>query len=305
MTPFSNAGDKLMTGNRSPLHRIPIGVQLGHLEYPVTPANLQSFRDAVAYPAAAYPNLALPDGLTLLTRKYGPALTAAAIGIRRTDHYLRPPEPGRRVQTTGWVRDISQSRGVDLLTVATFAVDEIGTEILRSEQTYQFSPGRSPQRQGRRPSRTRSAAALETLPPLTKPVTEETIASFTAARLLLPAATADHPAAPSSGIHAGAALASGMGLAATVAPAELGLAYLHELLDRRFGIDLRQGGRLTVHYLRPIYAGDTLTAQALITRQETAPDGRVHHHLQVSLSNQRGERPLDGSAQITVPSPLT
>lgn len=306
MTPFSNAGNQLMTGNRSPLHRIPIGVQLGHLDYPVTPASIQSFRDAVTYPAAAYPNLALPDGLAVLTRKYGPTLTAAAIGIRRADHYLRPPEPGRRVQTTGWVRDISQSRGVDLLTVATFTVDEIGTEILRSEQTYQLGTDRSPQRQGRRPSRTRSAAVLETLPPLTKPVTEETIASFTAAaRLLLPAA-ADHPAAPSpGGIHAGAALASGMGLAATVAPAELGLAYLHELLDRRFGIDFRQGGRLTVHYLRPIYAGDTLTAQAQIIRQETAPDRRVHHHLQVSLSNQRGERPLDGSAQITVPSPLT
>ena len=306
MTPFSNAGNQLMTGNRSLPHRIPIGVQLGHLDYPVTVASLQSFRDAVTYPAAAYPNLAPPDGLALLTRKYGPALTAAAIGIRRADHYLRPPEPGRRIQTTGWVRDISQSRGVDLLTVATFAVDEIGTEILRSEQTYQLGPGRSPQRQGNRPSRTRRAADLETLPPLTKLVTEETIASFTAAaRILLPAATADHPAAPPSGIHAGAALASGMGLAATVAPAELGLAYLHELLDRRFGIDFRQGGRLIVHYLRPIYAGDTLTAQAVTTSQETDPNGRVHHHLQVSLSNQRSERPLDGSAQITVPSPLT
>ena len=305
MTPFSNPGNQLMTGNRSPLHRIPIGVQLGHLEYPVTPANLQSFRDAVAYPAAAYPNLALPDGLAVLTRKYGSTLTAAAIGIRRADHYLRPPQPGRRIQTTGWVRDISQSRGLDLLTVATFAVDEIGTEILRSEQTYQLGPDRSPQRQGRRPSRTRSAAALETLPPLTKPVTEETIASFTAARSLLPAATTYHPAAASPGIHAGAALASGMGLAATVAPAELGLAYLHELLDRRFGLDFLQGGRLTVHYLRPIYAGDTLTSQAQIIRQETAPDDRVHYHLQVSLSNQRGERPLDGVAQITAPSPLT
>ena len=295
-----------MTGESQPLHRIPIGAQLGHLEYTVTPACLQSFRAAVAYPAAAYPNLALSDGIAVLTRKYGTALTAAAIGSRRADHYLRPPQPERRLQTTGWVRAISQSHGLDQLTLATFAVDEIGTEILRSEQTYQFGPDRGPQRQGRRPQRGRSAASLETLPPLTKPVTDETIESFTAAaRSLLPAATADHPAAPSSGIHSGAALSRAMGLSAAVAPAELGLAYLHELLDRRFGIDFRQGGQLTVHYLRPIYAGDTLTAQAVTTRQETAADRRVHHHLQLWLSNQRGERALDGTAQITVPSPLT
>lgn len=295
-----------MTGESRPLHRIPIGAQLGHLEYTVTPANLQAFRESVAYPAAAYPNLALPDGIAVLACKYGPALTAAAIGIRRADHYLRPPQPERRIQTTGWVRAISQARGLDQLTVATFAVDEIGTEILRSEQTYQFSPGHGPQRQGRRPQRGRSVSPLATLPPLTKPVTEETIESFTAAaRSLLPAATTDHPAAPSPGLHTGAALSREMGLAAAVAPAELGLAYLHELLDHRFGPDFRQGGHLAVHYLRPIYAGDTLTAQAIITRQETAADCRIHHHLQLWLSNQRGERAIDGTAQITVPSPLT
>ncbi len=295
-----------MTGESRPLHRIPIGAQLGHLEYTVTATSLQSFRAAVAYPAAAYPNLALSDGIAVLACKYGTALTAAAIGIRRADHYLRPPQPERRLQTTGWVRALSQDRGLDQLTLATFAVDEIGTEILRSEQTYQFSPGRGPQRQGRRPQHTRSAAPLETLPPLTKPVTDETIESFTAAaRSLLPAATADHLAAPLSGIHAGAALSRAMGLTATVAPAELGLAYLHELLDRRFDRDFRQGGHLAVHYLRPIYAGDTLTAQAIVTRQETAADRRVHHHLQLWLSNQRGERALDGAAQVTVPSPLT
>lgn len=294
-----------MTGESRPLHRIPIGAQLGHLDYTVTPACLQSFRAAVTYPAAAYPNLALPDGIAVLTRKYGPALTAAAIGIRRADHYLRPPQPERRLQTTGWVRALSQDRGLDQLTLTTFAVDEIGTEILRSEQTYQFSPGRGPQRQGRRRQRTRNAAPLATLPPLTKPVTEETIESFTAAaRSLLPAAT-DHPAAPSSGIHVGAALSREMGLAAAVAPAELGLAYLHELLDRHFVPDFRQGGHLAVHYLRPIYAGDTLTAQAITTRQETAADCRIHHHLQLWLSNQRGERTIDGTAQVTVPSPLT
>lgn len=295
------AGD---SGRREPL---PIGAQLGHLEYTATAAGLQLFREAVTYPAAAYPNLALQEGLAVLAGKYGAAVTAGAVSVRRADRYYRPPEPGRWVQATGWVRDHSRLRGIEQLTVETLAVDEIGTEIVRSEHTFQFGPGRNPERQGRRPGRGRSpAAGAETLPALEKRVTEEVIEGFVAAgRLMLPADSYSAVAAGPANIHSGAALAQGMGLAAAVAPAELGLAYLHELLDRRFDRDFRQGGRLAVHYRRPIYAGDTLTAQGVAARSERDTLGRVPWQLQVWLANQRGERAIDGAAWVTVPSPLT
>lgn len=288
------------------LDRIPLGAQLGHLEYRATTESLRAFREAVAYPAAAWPHLAIQEGLAVLAGKYGAALTAGAMSVRRADRYFRPPEPGRRVQATGWARNYSRARGVELLTVKTLAVDEIGTEIVRSEHAFQFGPGRAAERQGRRPSRSRPpAAGLETLPALEKRVTEEVIERFAAAgRLMLPAEGYGAAAGPAS-VHSGAALAQGMGLAAAVAPAELGLAYLHELLDRRFGRDFRQGGRLAVHYRRPIYAGDTLTAQGALTKSERDAAGRVHGQWQVWLSNQRGERALDGEAWVIVPSPLT
>ena len=105
-------------------------------------------------------------------------------------------------------------------------------------------------------------------------------------------------------VHTSAGLASGMGLAATVAPEELSLAYLHELLDRRFGIDFRQGGRLTVNYRRPFYSGDNLTAQGIVTGSEQ--DGeRTEWKMQVWVENSRGEPVVTGDAQVTVPSPLT
>ena len=108
----------------------------------------------------------------------------------------------------------------------------------------------------------------------------------------------------SGNVHTSAELASGMGLATMVAPEELGLAYLHELLDRRFGIDFRQGGRLTVNYRRPIYAGDSLSAQGMVTGKER--DGeRSAWKLQVWVENGRGEPVVTGDAQVTVPSPLT
>lgn len=295
-----------MTGERGRLERIPIGGQLGHLEYTVTAANLQAFREAVGYPAAAYPHLALREGLEVLGRKYGAVSVADAISIRRSDRYYCPPTPGRRVQVTGWAREARQERGGDRLTVETFAVDEIGAEIVRSEHTLRFGLSREAERQGRRASRVGNAAALETLPPLERQVTEESIDRWAAVgRLLLADGVGDSSAAGLGGGHSGAELAMGMGLAAVVAPGELGLAWLYELLDRRFGIDFRQGGWLTVNYRRPVYAGDTLTAQATITRQETDTHGRVRHQLQVWLANQRGERAIDGTAQVTVPSPLT
>ena len=296
-----------MAGESDRREQLPVGAQLGHLEYTATAAGLQLFREAVDYPAAAWPQLALQEGLAVLTGKYGAAVTTGAVSVRRADRYYRPPEPGRRVQATGWVREHSQARGVERLTVETLAVDEIGTEIVRSEHTFQFGPGRDPERQGRRPGRARqTAAGMETLPALEKRVTEEVIEGFVAAgRLMLPAVGFGAAAPGPANIHSGAALAQGMGLAAAVAPAELGLAYLHELLDRRFGRDFRQGGRLAVHYRRPIYAGDTLIAQGVAVQAERDTRGRVHWQLQVWLANQRGERAIDGAAQVTVPSPLT
>lgn len=296
-----------MAGESGRRDRIPVGAQLGHLEYTATADGWQLFREAADYPAAACPQLALQEGLAVLAGKYGAAVIAGAVAIRRADRYFRPPEPGRRVQATGWIRAHSQARGMEQLTVETLAVDEIGTEIVRSEHTFQFGPSRNPERQGRRPSRARpSAAGTETLPALEKRVTEEVIEGFAAAgRLMLPAESYGAAAAGPVNIHSGAILAQGMGLAATVAPAELGLAYLHELLDRRFGRDFRQGGRLTVHYRRPIYAGDTLNAQGVAAPSERDTGGRVHWQLQVGLANQRGERAIDGDAWVTVPSPLT
>ena len=296
-----------MAGESGRRDRIPVGAQLGHLEYTATAAGGQLFREAVAYPAAAGPQLAIQDGLAVLIGKHGAAVTAGAVSVRRADRYFRPPEPGRRVQVTGWVRDHSRARGIEQLTVETLAVDEIGTEIVRSEHTFQFGPGRDPERQGRRPGRARqSAAGTETLPVLEKRVTEEVIEGFAAAgRLMLPAAGYGAATAGLASIHSGATLAQGMGLAAAVAPAELGLAYLHELIDRRFGRDFRQGGRLAVHYRRPIYAGDTLTAQGVAAQSERDTGGRVPWQLQVWLANQRGERAIDGTAWVTVPSPLT
>ena len=290
-----------MTGEDRYLQRLPIGGQLGHLEYTVTAENLRQFQDAVGYPEAAFANIAAREFLEVLARKYG---AVSADSVAHTDHYYRPPVLDRRVQVTGWVRDKYRQRGADQLVMETFAVDEIGTEILRSEHTFQFGAGRGAERLGRRRGQPRGNTEAAYLHSIEKRVTEENIEKFEAANRFLIAGNATEGVASPANVHAGAALAQGMGLARAVAPGELGLAYVHELLDRRFGIDFRQGGWLRVNYRRPIYAGDVLTAQGLVVKKEPAGE-RVNWQLQVWLENGRGEQVITGEAQVTVPSPLT
>ncbi len=290
-----------MTLRDGKLGEIPIGEQLGFLEYLVTSEKLSMFRESVGYSGASFPNIVVKEGLEVLLRKCEIGLMDS---VTHTDRYYRPPVTDRRVQVTGWIRGRRQDRGAELLLVDTFAVDEIGTEILRSQHTFRLSVSRAAERLGRRPSVSRRRPGAEFLTPVEKRVTEETIDGFEAARRAILDGADAGARFRSAVAHASAELASGMGLAGVVAPVELGLAYLHELLDRRFGIDFRQGGTLTVNYRRPMYAGDTLQARGLVMEQEPE-GGRERFRVQVWLENGRGEPVVTGEARIIAPSPLT
>jgi hypothetical protein len=113
--------------------KLSIGEQLAHLEYLVTEDKLRLFRDAVEYPEASFPSIAVKEYIEVLTRKYG---QVAVISAKHKDRYFSPPRPDKRIQVTGWVRDKYQRRGRSWLVVETFAVDEDGREIVRSEHTF-------------------------------------------------------------------------------------------------------------------------------------------------------------------------
>ena len=280
---------------------IPIGEQLGFLEFLVDDDNLSMFRKSADYSDHTFPNIAAREHLLVLLQN---ANSESLESVTHTDRYFRPPATGRRVQVTGWVREKRRERGSEELAVETFAVDEIGAEILRSRHVFRRGSGRTPERLGRTPARRRLSVDVEFLTPVHKRITEETVEHFEAAHRALVGEAAVFRGTNPGNVHTSAGLASDMGLAATVAPEELSLAYLHELLDRRFGIDFRQGGRLTVNYRRPIYAGDNVTARGMVTGREQ--DGeRTVWKMQVWVENGRSEPVVTGDAQVTAPSPLT
>ena len=110
-----------------------IGEQLAHLEYVLTEDKLRLFQEAVDYSGASFPSIAVKEYIGVLTGKYGPI---PVISAKHKDRYFSPPRPNKRVQVTGWVRDKYQRRGRSWLVVETFAVDEDGREIIRSEHTF-------------------------------------------------------------------------------------------------------------------------------------------------------------------------
>ena len=104
-----------MTSTDSIYQRLVVGEQLGHLEYLVTPEKLARFQDAVEYPEALFPSIAIKEYLQVLRAKYG---WVNIISAKHSERYFHPPILNKRVQVTGWVRDKYHRRGRDWLVVA-------------------------------------------------------------------------------------------------------------------------------------------------------------------------------------------
>ena len=264
--------------------RLPVGGQLGHLEYLVKREDLELYRSAVGYPDAGFPSLALAEGRQVLAGKYG---TMPLTGVRYQEWYYRPPFLERRVQVSGWIREKYRLHGRDWLVVGTFAVDEIGTEVLRSQHTFLVGE----EDVGDEDPRTEVAESWPTvdsgkaLAVLEKQLVAEDLEVFrTLSRRLAPACegAVDEPAA--------ARLMS--------------FAYLHQLMASSYGIDFRQGGQLDVRFLKPLRPGGKFTAHGSIFREKPEAH-RTVQYLRVWLEAQDETPVAFGQAKVTVPSPLT
>ncbi len=122
-----------MTTPQEDYDRLTIDEQLAHLEYTVTEEQLNLLQEAVEYPQAFFPHIAVKEYLEVLRGKHG---HIPFISAKHKDYYYHPPIPNKRVQVTGWVRDKYERRGRNWLLVETLAIDEDGREIVRSEHTF-------------------------------------------------------------------------------------------------------------------------------------------------------------------------
>ena len=248
-------------------HGLSEGDQLGNLEYTVDDAAQAEYRELVGC-GGRYPNLLNDDCRALLVKRCG---SLDLTTVWRRLELLRPPIVGRRVQVGGWLREIGQRNGQPLVRVAAFAVDEIGTEILRSEAAFVVGGGEE--------WRPPDAPRAESTGPVVQGVNDGTVgAAFDLARLVLPDGDADGSTALLTG-------------------------WLEGELGRHYGDDFRWGGRLSLAFLAPAVPGGAVAGDAVVVGSDRNSGGAVTTRLVVSVFNSATVRVAVGEAVITSPSP--
>lgn len=109
---------------------IPVGDDLGSLDYVLTGKMVADYRRVVDNPHAAYPTVAARHPANLFYRKYAKVMRVPNMG--HDSEYFNPPVAGKRITITGRIADKYIRRGNTYLIVEATAVDEDGRLIERS-----------------------------------------------------------------------------------------------------------------------------------------------------------------------------
>ena len=101
--------------------------------------------------------------------------------------------------------------------------------------------------------------------------------------------------------HSDINVAKADGIQNTIASGQNQMAFLHEMMERNFGDAWVYGGKISARYIHPVYSGDKLTANGLVTEIGEV-DGKPHVTLQVWCENQDGRKTSAGTASAGQPS---
>ena len=255
-----------------------IGEQLGHLEYRVTEEMLHKYCSTVGYWQSGYVNLAIREFHQVLSNKYGHInLTSCS----RNDYYYRPPLINRRVQVSGWIRDKYTSEGIEYLVVSTLAIDDIGTEILKTQET--FSVGINPP-----PYQFISdveSQPLQLLPALEKRVDKHTWNLF-------------------KHFNREFEIGDSVSMTEQETGSLLAFVYAHELLTETYGMNFLKGGLLNVMFCNSLSPDQTCTISAQVNKISEVSD-RTRTDLNILVRRQDNILAASGKATILIPSPIT
>ena len=255
-----------------------IGEQLGHLEYRVTEEMLHKYCSTVGYWQSGYVNLAIREFHQVLSNKYGHInLTSCS----RNDYYYRPPLINRRVQVSGWIRDKYTSEGIEYLVVSTLAIDDIGTEILKTQET--FSVGINPP-----PYQSISdveSQPLQLLPALEKRVDKHTWNLF-------------------KHFNREFEIGDSVSMTEQETGSLLAFVYAHELLTETYGMNFLKGGLLNVMFCNSLSPDQTCTISAQVNKISEVSE-RTRTDLNILVRRQDNILAASGKATILIPSPIT
>ena len=257
---------------------INIGEQLGHLEYRVTEKMLNEYCSTVEYWRSGYVNLAIGEFYQVLSNKYGP-ITLSSCG--RIDYYYRPPIIDRRIQVSGWIRDKYISEGIEYLVVGTLAIDDIGTEILKTQQTFSIGINQLP---------SISIANVEPQTPQRLPILEKRIEKTAWDRI--------------KNFNRVFEIGDSGSMSKQETGNLLSFAYAHELLAETYGMDFLKGGFLNINFCNSLLPDQICTISANVYETSEVSE-RTKTDLNVLVTRQDGVPVASGKAIILIPSPIT
>ncbi len=110
---------------------IPVGDDLGSLDYVLTEQMVADYRRVVDNPHAAYPTVAARHPANLFYRKYASVMRVPNMGHEA--EYFNPPVAGKRITITGRIADKYIRRGNAYFIIEATAVDDDGRLIERSK----------------------------------------------------------------------------------------------------------------------------------------------------------------------------
>jgi acyl dehydratase len=128
----------------------------------------------------------------------------------------------------------------------------------------------------------------DALPPLTKPIPQRRIDCYSGVR-------------PRS-IHTDPEWARKKGFRVPLAQGMMSTAYVSEMMVAFLGEGFVQGGRMAVKFIKPVYAGDTLTVHGAVRELRPDAEGRVRVVVEVWCENQDGVKTMVGEASGLAPS---
>ncbi len=267
-------------------HGLRAGDQIGNLEYVVDERVLEQYRQVVGRDGC-YPNLLAEDCRAMLA-KHAPRASLTTVWQRFA--FLRPPILGRRIQVGGWVREVRDEGAGSWIRAAAFAVDDIGTEILRSEAAFEVERVRSEER----------TVVEQSVPkaPVRSLADGRPGDGSHLGHLLLPGRDALHGHRELGNVMLGVGMSEdGNGLTAIAA------GWLESLLGADFGDDFRWGGELSIVHHRPLQPGSGLDCDGVVTAHDTDAAGVQTRRVVITVSDSAGNRVTTAEAVIKSPSP--
>ena len=132
-----------------------------------------------------------------------------------------------------------------------------------------------------KPHTVKRLAVGEELPPLTKTIVQRQIDCFSGVR-------------PHS-IHTDPEWARQKGFRAPLVQAMMSTAYVSQMMMQFAGTGFVKGGSMSVSFIKPVYAGDTLTVRGRVKSRE--PQGKsARVTVEVWCENQDGVKTMVGTA---------